>query len=69
MLYNHDYRLPEAGEAIPFVVNEYEPVFDAPTFNAETGIYEDLVKAGVMTIKVNRFALQNAASVASLYDY
>jgi glycine amidinotransferase len=31
-LYNHDYRLPEAGEPIPFVVNEYEPVFDAADF-------------------------------------
>ena len=32
VLYNHDYRLPEAGEAIPFVVNEYEPVFDDADF-------------------------------------
>ena len=31
-LYNHDYRLPEAGGPIPFVVNEYEPVFDAADF-------------------------------------
>ena len=31
-LYNQDYRLPEAGEPIPFVVNEYEPVFDAADF-------------------------------------
>jgi glycine amidinotransferase len=31
-LYNHDYRLPEAGAPIPFVVNEYEPVFDAADF-------------------------------------
>jgi glycine amidinotransferase len=31
-LYNRDYRLPEAGEPIPFVVNEYEPVFDAADF-------------------------------------
>ncbi len=36
-------------------------------FNADTGIYEDLMKAGVMDpTKVTRFALQNAASVASL---
>jgi chaperonin GroEL len=36
-------------------------------FNAETGIYEDLMKAGVIDpTKVTRFALQNAASVASL---
>ena len=36
-------------------------------FNADTGVYEDLMKAGVMDpTKVTRFALQNAASVASL---
>ncbi|MFO7785116.1 MAG: chaperonin GroEL [Thermodesulfobacteriota bacterium] len=36
-------------------------------FNAETGIYENLVAAGVLDpTKVTRFALQNAASVAAL---
>jgi chaperonin GroEL len=36
-------------------------------FNAETEKYEDLTKAGVIDpTKVVRFALQNAASVASL---
>jgi chaperonin GroEL len=36
-------------------------------FNAETGVYEDLVKAGIIDpTKVVRFALQNAASVAGL---
>ncbi len=36
-------------------------------FNAETGTYEDLLAAGVIDpTKVTRFALQNAASVASL---
>ncbi len=36
-------------------------------FNAETGVYEDLMKAGVVDpTKVTRFALQNAASVAGL---
>ncbi|MBW2018836.1 MAG: chaperonin GroEL [Deltaproteobacteria bacterium] len=36
-------------------------------FNAETGKYEDLMKAGVIDpTKVTRFALQNAASVAGL---
>ena len=35
--------------------------------NAETGQYEDLVKAGIIDpTKVTRFALQNAASVAAL---
>jgi chaperonin GroEL len=36
-------------------------------FNAETGQYEDLAKAGIIDpTKVTRFALQNAASVAGL---
>ncbi|AEB09755.1 chaperonin GroEL [Desulfobacca acetoxidans] len=36
-------------------------------FNAETGVYEDLMVAGVIDpTKVARFALQNAASVSSL---
>jgi chaperonin GroEL len=36
-------------------------------FNAASGDYEDLVKAGVIDpTKVSRFALQNASSVASL---
>ena len=36
-------------------------------FNAETGSYEDLMKAGIVDpTKVSRFALQNAASVAGL---
>jgi chaperonin GroEL len=36
-------------------------------FNAKTGIYEDLMKAGIVDpTKVARFALQNAASLAGL---
>jgi len=36
-------------------------------FNAETGEYEDLIKAGIIDpTKVTRFALQNAASVSGL---
>ena len=36
-------------------------------FNAQTGVYEDLLAAGVIDpAKVSRTALQNAASVASL---
>ena len=36
-------------------------------YNALTGDYEDLVKAGVIDpAKVTRFALQNAASIAAL---
>jgi chaperonin GroEL len=36
-------------------------------FNAETGVYEDLMVAGVIDpTKVTRYAIQNASSVASL---
>ena len=36
-------------------------------YNAQTGVYEDLVKAGVIDpTKVTRYALQNAASIAGL---
>jgi chaperonin GroEL len=36
-------------------------------YNAETGTYEDLVKAGVIDpTKVTRTALENAASIAGL---
>jgi len=36
-------------------------------FNAETGVYEDLMQAGIVDpTKVTRFALQNAASLAGL---
>ena len=36
-------------------------------FNAETGVYEDLMKTGIVDpTKVTRFALQNAASVSGL---
>ena len=36
-------------------------------YNAATGVYEDLVKAGVIDpTKVTRTALQNASSVATL---
>lgn len=38
-----------------------------PGFNAATGEYGDLVKAGVIDpVKVTRSALENAASIASL---
>ena len=37
-------------------------------YNAATGAYEDLVKAGVIdAAKVTRSALQNAASIAALF--
>jgi chaperonin GroEL len=50
------------------VVNKVKESKEIPFgFNAQTGEYEDLVKAGVIDpTKVARTALQNAASVASL---
>ena len=53
----------EGSVVAEHVKNEKGPV----GFNAETGVYEDLMVAGVIDpTKVTRFALQNAASVASL---
>jgi chaperonin GroEL len=49
------------------VVNKVKEGDGAFGFNAATGEYEDLIKAGVIDpAKVSRCALQNAASVASL---
>ncbi len=56
-----------AGLEGSVVVNAVLEGKDAHGFNAETGVYEDLLKAGVIDpTKVVRFALQNAASVAGL---
>ena len=56
-----------AGLEGSVVVNNVLEGKDAYGFNAETGAYEDLMKAGVIDpTKVVRFALQNAASVAGL---
>ncbi|MGZ4683917.1 MAG: TCP-1/cpn60 chaperonin family protein, partial [Acidimicrobiales bacterium] len=52
------------------VVVERVRHLDAATegFNAATGEYEDLVKAGIIdAAKVTRSALQNAASIAALF--
>jgi chaperonin GroEL len=52
------------GSVVVQHVREGEASFG---FNAETGTYEDLMKAGVVDpTKVTRFALQNAASLAGL---
>src|SRR5947207_5538022 len=49
------------------VVNKVRDGQGAFGFNAASGEYEDLMKAGVIDpTKVSRFALQNASSVASL---
>jgi chaperonin GroEL len=56
-----------AGAEGSVVVEKVKTEKDAYGFNAETGDYEDLLKAGIIDpTKVTRFALQNAASVASL---
>ena len=56
-----------AGLEGSVVVNTVLEGKDTHGFNAETGAYEDLMKAGVIDpTKVVRFALQNAASVAGL---
>jgi len=56
-----------AGLEGSVVVNTVLEGKDAHGFNAETGTYEDLMKAGVIDpTKVVRFAIQNAASVAGL---
>ena len=56
-----------AGVEGAIVINKVKEGTGAFGFNARTEVYEDLVKAGVVDpTKVERTALQNAASVASL---
>ncbi|MEK7502988.1 MAG: chaperonin GroEL [Patescibacteria group bacterium] len=56
-----------AGEAGDVVVNEVKKLKGNNGFNAATGKYEDLVKAGIVDPKkVTRSALQNAVSAASM---
>jgi chaperonin GroEL len=56
-----------AGAEGSVVVEKVKEGKGAFGFNAETGQYEDLMKAGIIDpTKVTRFALQNAASVAGL---
>ncbi|MEY4723372.1 MAG: chaperonin GroEL [Candidatus Parcubacteria bacterium] len=56
-----------AGADGSVVVSEVRKQTGAHGYNAATGEYEDLVKAGVIDpAKVTRFALQNAASIAAL---
>jgi len=56
-----------AGMEGAVVVQQVERETGNTGFNAATGVYEDLVKAGVIDpAKVTRAALQNAASIASL---
>ncbi|MGM0383058.1 MAG: chaperonin GroEL [Thermodesulfobacteriota bacterium] len=56
-----------AGLEGSVVVEKVKDLKDAFGLNAETGEYEDLIKAGIIDpTKVTRYALQNAASVAAL---
>jgi chaperonin GroEL len=56
-----------AGHEGPVVINKVKEGTGAFGYNARTEVYEDLEKAGVIDpTKVERTALQNAASVASL---
>jgi chaperonin GroEL len=56
-----------AGWEGPVVIARIQEGTGAFGFNAQTEVYEDLEKAGVIDpTKVSRTALQNAASVASL---
>ncbi|MEW6427978.1 MAG: chaperonin GroEL [Thermodesulfobacteriota bacterium] len=56
-----------AGYEGSVIVEHVKAEKGAVGFNADTEKYEDLIKAGVIDpAKVTRFALQNAASVASL---
>jgi chaperonin GroEL len=56
-----------AGAEGAIVVEKVKDEKGAIGLNAETGEYEDLMKAGIIDpTKVTRFALQNASSVAAL---
>jgi chaperonin GroEL len=56
-----------AGLEGSVVIDKVKGASGAEGYNAETNVYEDLIKAGVIDpTKVVRYALQNAASVASL---
>ena len=56
-----------AGLEASVVVNKVKEGKDDYGFNAQTEVYENLIKAGVIDpTKVSRIALENAASVAAL---
>jgi len=56
-----------SGAEGSIVVNKVKEKEGAFGFNAETGVYEDLMKSGVIDpTKVARIALENASSIASL---
>ena len=50
------------------VIDKVRSLSGAEGLNAATGVYEDLVKQGIIdAAKVTRSALQNAASIAALF--
>lgn len=56
-----------AGEEGSVILNKVVEGKGAYGYNARTGVYEDLKKAGVIDpVKVTRIALENAASVAGM---
>lgn len=56
-----------AGEEPSVIVNKVKELSGNEGYNAKTGVYEDLVKSGVIDpVKVTKNALKNAASIASL---
>ncbi|MFZ2897110.1 MAG: chaperonin GroEL [Saprospiraceae bacterium] len=56
-----------AGEEGSVVLQKVAEGKEAYGFNARTGVYEDLKKAGVIDpVKVTRIALENAASIAGM---
>ena len=57
-----------AGMEGGVVIDRVRELTGAEGLNAATGVYEDLVKIGVIdAAKVTRSALQNAASIAALF--
>ena len=57
-----------AGVDGAVVVEEVKKQSGAIGYNAATGVYEDMIKAGVIDpAKVTRSALQNAASIAGMF--
>ncbi len=57
-----------AGVEGGVVVEKVKGLKDNEGFNAATGVYEDLVKLGIIdAAKVTRSALQNAGSIAALF--
>jgi chaperonin GroEL len=57
----------KAGVDGAVVVEEVRKLKGAVGYNAATGVYEDMFKAGIIDpTKVTRSALQNAASIAGM---